>query len=115
MEKARQISEIKNIERLEKIYIKTPRGVELEVNWRGVQVTRDGAMMPYMYFDKNRYFQLDDVELDIESLFEENHRKNGVEITLPSLSGFGEIEFHISFKETFNFVPKFGQIRSKID
>ena len=76
------------------------------MNWRGVQVTRDGAMMPYMYFDKNRYFQLDDVELDIESLFEENHRKNGVEITLPSLSGFGEIEFHISFKETVNFSVK---------
>ena len=54
--------------------------------------------MPYMYFDSNKYFELDDVELDIESLFEENHRKNGVQITLPSLSGFGEIEFHVSFK-----------------
>ena len=56
-------------------------------------------MMPYMYFDSNKFFELDDVELDIESLFEENHRKNGVAITLPSLSGFGDIEFHVSFKD----------------
>ena len=67
-------------------------------------------MMPYMYFDSNKYFELDDVELDIESLYAENHRKNGVEITLPSLSGFGEIEFHISFKDTVNFSLRLGEI-----
>ena len=67
--------------------------------------------MPYMYFDSNKYFELDDVELDIESLFEENHRKNGVAITLPSLSGFGDIEFHVSFKDWDN-IFSVGQVRS---
>ena len=77
--------------------------MEIEVNWRGVQITRDGAMMPWMYFDFDKYLELDDVEIDLESLFESNHRKNGVQISIPTLSGYDEIEFHVSFKDRIIF------------
>ena len=55
--------------------------------------------MPWMYFDFDKYVELDDVEIDLESLFESNHRKNGVQISIPTLSGYDEIEFHVSFKD----------------
>ena len=92
--------------RLEKIFVKSPAGIEIEVNHQGVQITRGGAMMPFIYFDQDRSTGLDDVHLEIESAASEYHRKNGVQIAMPSLNGIDEIEFHVSFKakvETNNF------------
>jgi hypothetical protein len=55
-------------------------------------------MMPFLYFDQDRSTGLDDVHLEIESSASDFHRKNGVQIVMPSLNGVDEIEFHVSFK-----------------
>ena len=55
-------------------------------------------MMPFIYFDQDRSTGLDDVHLEIESAQSDFHRKNGVQIVMPSLNGIDEIEFHVSFK-----------------
>ena len=54
--------------------------------------------MPFIYFDQDRSTGLDDVHLEIESALSDFHRKNGVQIVMPSLNGIDEIEFHVSFK-----------------
>ena len=67
-------------------------------------------MMPFMYFDQDRSTGLDDVHLEIESAASDYHRKNGVQIVMPSLNGIDEIEFHVSFKvkvESFFFFKKY--------
>ena len=84
--------------RLEKIFVKSPAGIEIEVNHQGVQITRGGALMPFIYFDQDRSTGLDDVHLEIESALSDFHRKNGVQIVMPSLNGIDEIEFHVSYK-----------------
>ena len=54
--------------------------------------------MPFIYFDQDRSTGLDDVHLEIESALSDFHRKNGVQIVMPSLNGIDEIEFHVSYK-----------------
>jgi len=82
--------------RLESLFVKSPSGLEIEIDCNWIILSRDGIQLESFTFEDSLSIGMDDVHLEIESLADA--KKNGVYITIPSYVNDREIKMHVAIK-----------------